>query len=93
VAPASFDIDKVFTLLFMVIVGGSGRLAGAIVGGVLLYLAPFVLEPFIGHHHPLVYGFIMLGAILFQREGLIGVFDWVRRRIGSARERTAGQMV
>jgi branched-chain amino acid transport system permease protein len=93
VAPTSFDIDKVFTLLFMVIVGGSGRLAGAIVGGVLLYLAPFVLEPFIGHHHPLVYGFIMLGAILFQREGLIGVFDWVRRRIGSARERTAGQMV
>jgi branched-chain amino acid transport system permease protein len=88
VAPTSFDIDKVFTLLFMIIIGGSGRLAGAIVGAVLLYLAPFVLEPYIGHHHPLVYGFIMLGAILFQREGLIGVFDNVRRRLGRGRANT-----
>jgi branched-chain amino acid transport system permease protein len=85
VAPTSFDIDKVFTLLFMIIIGGSGRLAGAVVGAVLLYLAPFVLEPYIGHHHPLVYGFIMLGAILFQREGLIGIFDSLRRRLGRAR--------
>ncbi len=89
VAPTSFDIDKVFTLLFMIVIGGSGRLAGAIVGAVLLYLAPFVLEPYIGYHHPLVYGFIMLGAILFQREGLIGVFDGLRRRFGRARP--AGQ--
>jgi branched-chain amino acid transport system permease protein len=85
VAPTSFDIDKVFTLLFMIIIGGSGRLAGAIVGAVLLYLAPFVLEPYIGHHHPLVYGLIMLGAILFQRQGLIGLFDNLRRRFGRAR--------
>jgi branched-chain amino acid transport system permease protein len=85
VAPTSFDIDKVFTLLFMIIIGGSGRLAGAVVGAVLLYIAPFVLEPYIGHHHPLVYGLIMLGAILFQRQGLIGVFDWLRRRLGRAR--------
>lgn len=89
VAPTSFDIDKVFTLLFMIIIGGSGRLAGAIIGAVLLYLAPFVLEPYIGHHHPLVYGLIMLGAILFQREGLIGVFDAararLRRRLGGTR--------
>lgn len=85
VAPTSFDIDKVFALLFMIIIGGSGRLAGAVVGAVLLYLAPFVLEPYIGHHHPLVYGLIMLGAILFKREGLIGLFDDVRRRLGRAR--------
>jgi branched-chain amino acid transport system permease protein len=84
VAPTSFDIDKVFTLLFMIIIGGSGRLAGAIVGAVLLYLAPFVLEPYIGHHHPLVYGFIMLGAILFQRQGLIDVYDSLRRRARAA---------
>jgi len=81
VAPTSFDIDKVFTLLFMVIVGGSGRLAGAVVGAVLLYLAPPVLEPYVGHHHPLVYGLLMLGVILFQREGLIGLYDSVRRRL------------
>ncbi len=88
VAPTSFDIDKVFTLLFMIVIGGSGRLAGAVVGAVLLYLAPFVLEPYIGHHHPLVYGCIMLAAILFQREGLIGVFDGVRRRFARARPRS-----
>ncbi len=89
VAPTSFDINFAFQLLFMVIVGGSGRHAGAVIGTVLLYLAPFVLEPYIGHHHPLVYGFIMLGAILFQREGLIGLYDSVRRRLASRRPAAA----
>lgn len=88
VAPTSFDINFVFQLLFMVIVGGSGRHAGAIIGAVILFLAPFVLEPFIGHHHPLVYGLIMLGAIMFQRDGLIGVFDAVRRRLRGPRTPT-----
>lgn len=87
VAPTSFDIDKAFTLLFMVIVGGSGRLMGAVVGAVLLYLAPPVLEPVVGHHHPLVYGFLMLGVILYQREGLIGVFDRMRGRFAPVRAR------
>ena len=80
VNPVSFGLSNVFQLLFMVIVGGSGRHAGAIVGAVLLYLLPFVLSPIIGHHHALVFGVVMVAVVLFQPKGLIGIWDGLRRK-------------
>ncbi|MCB2041425.1 MAG: branched-chain amino acid ABC transporter permease, partial [Rhodoferax sp.] len=72
-------------LLFMVIVGGSGRPAGAIVGAIVLYLLPFFLSPLIGHHHALVFGVVMVAVVLFQPKGLIGIWDgWVARRRASS---------
>ena len=78
VNPPIFGLENAFLLLFMVIVGGSGRDAGAVVGAVLLYLLPLFLAPLIGHHHALVFGVVMLGVILFQPRGLIGVYDRAR---------------
>ena len=81
VNPVSFGLENSFQLLFMVIVGGSGRHAGAIVGAVLLYLLPFFLSPLIGHHHALVFGLVMVAVVLFQPKGLIGLWDhWIGRR-------------
>ena len=80
VNPPIFGLENSFLLLFMVIVGGSGRHAGAIVGAVLLYLMPFVLSPLIGHHHALVFGVFMVVVVLFQPSGLIGVWDALARR-------------
>ena len=70
----------------MVIVGGSGRHAGAILGAVLLYLMPFVLSPLIGHHHALVFGLFMVAVVLFQPKGLIGLWDALlaRRKVAAA---------
>ena len=75
VNPPIFGLDNAFLLLFMVIVGGSGRHAGAVIGAVLLFLLPFWLSPLVGHHHALVFGLVMLGVILFQPKGLIGLWD------------------
>ncbi|MFN0159946.1 MAG: branched-chain amino acid ABC transporter permease [Burkholderiales bacterium] len=83
VNPPIFGLENAFLLLFMVIVGGSGRQAGAIIGAVLLYLLPFVLSPLIGHHHALVFGLVMVAVVLFQPRGLIGLWD----RFGPARQR------
>ena len=81
VNPPIFGLENSFLLLFMVIVGGSGRHAGAIVGAALLYLLPFVLSPLIGHHHALVFGVFMVAVVLFQPKGLIGIWDgWMARR-------------
>lgn len=80
VNPPIFGLENSFLLLFMVIVGGSGRHAGAILGAALLYLMPFVLSPLIGHHHALVFGVVMVAVVLFQPKGLIGVWDWLRSR-------------
>jgi branched-chain amino acid transport system permease protein len=80
VNPPIFGLENVFLLLFMVIVGGSGRLAGAILGAVLLYLLPFVLSPLIGHHHALVFGVVMVAVVMFQPKGLIGLWDRFARK-------------
>lgn len=81
VNPPIFGLENAFMLLFMVIVGGSGRHAGAIVGAVLLYFIPLVLSPIIGHHHALVFGVFMVAVVLFQPKGLIGIWDWFNRRM------------
>lgn len=81
VNPPIFGLENSFLLLFMVIVGGSGRPAGAIIGAILLYLMPFFLSPLIGHHHALVFGVVMVAVVLFQPKGLIGIWDgWMARR-------------
>ncbi len=82
VNPPIFGLENAFLLLFMVIVGGSGRHAGAVVGAVLLYLMPLILSPLIGHHHALVFGVFMVAVVLFQPKGLIGLWDMLRKRGG-----------
>jgi len=79
VNPPIFGLDNAFLLLFMVIVGGAGRHAGAALGAVLLFLLPFVLSPLVGHHHVLVFGVLVLAAILFQPRGLIGLFSFTKK--------------
>lgn len=79
VNPPIFGIDNAFLLLFMVIVGGAGRHAGAVIGAVLLFLLPFWLSPVVGHHHVLVFGVLVLAAILLQPRGLIGLFDFAKK--------------
>jgi len=80
VSPPIFGLENAFLLLFMVIVGGSGRHAGAIIGAALLFLLPFWLSPLVGHHHALAFGVLMVAAILLQPRGLIGIYDALRRR-------------
>ena len=88
VNPPIFGLQNSFLLLFMVIVGGSGRHAGAMAGAVLLYLLPLVLSPLIGHHHALVFGIFMVAVVLFQPKGIIGLWDWLKAR-ASRRSRVA----
>lgn len=85
VNPPIFGLQNSFLLLFMVIVGGSGRHAGAIIGAVLLYMLPLVLSPVIGHHHALVFGVFMVAVVMFQPKGVIGIWDWFRLRLVKGR--------
>ena len=75
VNPPIFGLENAFLILFMVIVGGAGRHAGAVIGAVLLFLLPFWLAPLVGHHHQLIFGVLVVAAILLQPKGLIGLWD------------------
>jgi len=91
VSPMIFGLENSFLLLFMVIIGGAGQHAGAILGAVLLYVMPFVLSPLIGHHHALVFGLFMVLAVLFKPAGLIGIWQGWRERIGGRRPTAEGR--
>jgi branched-chain amino acid transport system permease protein len=80
VNPPIFGLENAFLILFMVIVGGAGRHAGAIIGAIVLFLMPFVLSPLIGHHHVLVFGVLVVAAILLYPRGLIGMYDSLVKR-------------
>jgi branched-chain amino acid transport system permease protein len=71
--PPAFGLENIFLLLFMIIIGGGGSHLGAIVGAVIIYLAPFVLEPAIGHGFLIVFGVLVVLTILFQPAGIAGL--------------------
>ena len=75
VNPPIFGLENAFLILFMVIVGGAGRHAGAVIGAVLLFLLPFWLSPVVGYHHQLVFGALVVASILLWPKGLIGLWD------------------
>jgi branched-chain amino acid transport system permease protein len=75
VNPPIFGLENAFLILFMVIVGGAGRHAGAVIGAVLLFLLPFWLSPVVGYHHQLVFGVLVVASILLWPKGLIGLWD------------------
>ena len=72
----------------MIIIGGSGRHAGAVIGAILLYSLQFVAEPLVGHYHPLVYGVMLVLVILFLPKGLISLWDMAVARVGRGRSGT-----
>src|SRR5919199_2012476 len=45
-----------------------------------LFLFPFWLSPLVGHHHALVFGVLVVAAILLEPRGLIGLYDRIARR-------------
>jgi branched-chain amino acid transport system permease protein len=72
VSPAMLSWDRSGELLFMVILGGSGQLYGAILGA----LAIVLLEQWLSQLLPywrLVFGPLLVLSVLFLRDGLAGV--------------------
>ena len=78
VNPFVFDLDYMFLLFFMVVVGGCGRHDGAVIGAVVLFALPELLGGVIGKRHMFFYGLFVVLAILFWPDGLAGIVDRVR---------------
>ncbi len=74
VSPASLSWQRSGELLFMVILGGAGRLYGAILGA----LAIVLLEEYLSHwfeYWRLAFGPMLVLSVLFLRNGLAGLTD------------------
>ncbi len=84
VSPEQFKFNVSITVLSMLILGGMGSLTGVVVGSLLLSILNFYLLPQAGNllgqigihvdvtnYRFMIYGFILVGMMLFRPEGLI----------------------
>lgn len=86
VSPATLSWGRSGELLFMVILGGAGRLYGAILGA----LAIVLLEEYLSHwfeYWRLLFGPMLVLSVLFLRNGLAGLADGSAPLPGLARLR------
>lgn len=72
IAPAYMGWQRSGELIFMVILGGLGRLSGAILGAIVFVLLETWL-PNITTHWKMIFGLILILAVIFMRGGLSGV--------------------
>jgi branched-chain amino acid transport system permease protein len=65
-------LEETFLILTMLIVGGMGSIVGPVIGGIFLVILPEVFRS-LAEYRGVVYGVIMIAAILFRPEGIAGV--------------------
>jgi len=80
ISPDISSIYVSFNILVLVVVGGSGTIAGPIIGAVVLALLPEFLQA-AKEYSMLIYGVILLITIIFFPKGLVQGTNWVRKFI------------
>ncbi|WP_375462088.1 branched-chain amino acid ABC transporter permease [uncultured Enterovirga sp.] len=73
VSPASMSWQRSGDLIFMVVLGGTGTLHGAIAGAAAFILIEEVLSH-VTEHWRIVFGPLLILAVLFARGGIAGLF-------------------
>lgn len=85
-----FDFQLSAGVLIMVVLGGTSRLAGAIIGTIAYMVIHHVAADLSPHHWLLVLGLLLIGTMVFLPGGLIQLYDMARDRL---RERHTGGLV
>jgi ABC-type branched-subunit amino acid transport system ATPase component/ABC-type branched-subunit amino acid transport system permease subunit len=83
IAPDSFTLDLAVLVLLMVLLGGSGTVAGPIIGAIILFRIPLAVERVTnrpGQWSLLVYGAVLLLSVHFFPRGIMSGWQWLRRR-------------
>jgi branched-chain amino acid transport system permease protein len=87
-APNDFTFWKSIEILIMVVIGGVGSLAGAILGAAVVVGLPEFLRG-IGDYRMLVFGGILIATMLFGEGGLAAICATLGRRLGGLLMRLA----
>ncbi|WP_457606454.1 branched-chain amino acid ABC transporter permease [Nitratifractor sp.] len=80
ISPQEAGFDRSIELVVMVVLGGMGRLYGAVVGAVILTLLPQLLTAF-EDYQTLIYGAIIIGVMIFMPRGIVSLFDPIVERM------------
>lgn len=71
ISPDTFTLSQTVLILAMLLIGGEGRLAGAVVGAVILTYLPEALR-FASNYYMFVYGLLIVLITLFLPGGVVG---------------------
>ena len=88
ISPETFSLEQSIVMLAMLLLGGIGSIAGAVIGAVVLSFLPEWLR-FLKDYYLIVYGIGILLMMSFMPNGIVG---FVRERWGpiARRERRLG---
>lgn len=78
ISPDDFNFAHSITFLSMLIVGGEGTIAGAIIGAALLTFLPEWLRV-LGESYLAFFGLMMLAILIFMPTGIVGLLARFRR--------------
>lgn len=81
VNPYVFGLEIAFLVFFMVIIGGSDSLFGALLGATLLFLAPEAIGAVVDKGHKLLFGVLMVLAVIYRPRGLVSLLQGVTARV------------
>jgi branched-chain amino acid transport system permease protein len=90
-APNDFTFWKSIEILIMVVIGGVGSLAGAILGAAVVVGLPEYLRA-IGDYRMLVFGAILIATMLFGEGGLAALLATLGRRVAAVTMRSAPKL-
>jgi len=79
VSPEDFAYHNSITYLAMLIVGGEGSLAGAILGALTVTMLPEVLRG-VGNAYLLIFGVLVLFVLVLLPKGLVGLLGGLKRK-------------
>jgi ABC-type branched-subunit amino acid transport system ATPase component/ABC-type branched-subunit amino acid transport system permease subunit len=92
VTPSTFTFSQSILFVLVVIIGGSGSLAGPLVGAAIVVLLPEALAA-LAEYRLLFFGALLLAVLLVAPEGVVGAFYRVISRKKPARRAAAGSVV
>ena len=82
----AFDTLKSFLPVLMVVFGGMKRLAGPIIGAAVFAWLQEILTTNFASYYLISIGAIMVIAILFLPDGLVGLWEWFKDRVKNRKE-------
>lgn len=78
--PTMFSIAFSFQFLLMVVVGGSGRFEGAILGAIIVAILPEMLR-FAEKYYPVIFALSAILIMVFMPKGCVSFVDWIYHKL------------
>jgi branched-chain amino acid transport system permease protein len=79
-----FSFTQSISLVLIALIGGIGTVWGPVVGAVVFYAVQDYLQTRYPTFHLLVYGALLIVILLFEPNGLVGLWARIRPRVGVA---------